>query len=493
MDNVNEENMTEKDLRKLVDELRVLPSETEWVEFKENRCEKNELGEYMSALANSACLHDKDKAYLVFGIKDQSHLVVGTSVKLKHLKIGNEELENWLSRLLEPHVDFRFIEFPYNGHLLSIIIIDPARNQPVRFKGTAYIRVGSYKRKLADFPEKERKIWGKTDYLAFETEWAMKNADDDKVLKLLDYPAYFRLTNQNLPSNKQAILDKLEQEKLIPKPENHLYHITNLGAALFAVNLNEFDTLSRKAMRVIFYKGKNRLETIKEQIGVFGYAVGFEGLIEFINDRLPVNEEIVKALRREVKMYPSIAIRELVANALIHQDFGIKGAGPMVEIFSDRIEVSNPGSPLIDTLRFIDHHPQSRNEKLAALMRRMNICEERGSGIDKVIYNIEMFQLPAPAFIADENFMKVILYGPRTLRQMDKVDKIRACYQHCALKFVSGEHMTNQSLRDRFKIEEKNYPTASRIIADTMAEGLIKDYGPGKKAKKYAAYIPFWA
>lgn len=485
--------MTEENLKKLIDQLRVLPSETEWVEFKENRCEKTELGEYISALANSACLHDKEKAYLVFGIKDQNHLVVGTSVKLKQIKVGNEELENWLSRLLEPHVDFKFVEFPYNGNSISIVIIDPARNQPVRFKGTAYIRVGSYKRKLPDFPEKERKIWSKTDRLVFETELAITNADEDDVLKKLDYPSYFRLTNQNLPSNKEAILEKLAQEKLIRSAGNHHFHITNLGAILFAVNLNAFDTLSRKAIRVIFYKGKNRLETIKEQVGRYGYAVGFEGLVEFINDRLPVNEEIVKALRREVKMYPEIAVRELVANALIHQDFSVRGTGPMVEIFSDRIEVSNPGSPLIDTLRFIDHHPQSRNEKLAALMRRMNICEERGSGIDKVIDKIEMFQLPAPNFIADENFMKVILYGPKTLRQMAKTDKIRACYQHCALKFVSGEDMTNQSLRERFNIAEKNYPTASRIIADTIAEGLIKEYEPGSSSKRYARYIPFWA
>lgn len=256
--------MTEESLKKIIDQLRVLPFETEWVEFKENRCEENELGEYISALANSACLHEKEKAYLVFGIKDQNHLVVGTSVKLKHIKIGNEELENWLSRLLEPNVDFKFVEFPYNGYSLSIVIIDPARNQPVRFKGTAYIRIGSYKRKLADFPEKERKIWNKTDHPVFETELAVKNVQDDDVLKMLDYPAYFRLTDQNLPTNKQAILDKLSQEKLIREAGNLRYHITNLGAVLFAADLNAFDTLSRKAIRVIFYKGKNRLETIAE-------------------------------------------------------------------------------------------------------------------------------------------------------------------------------------------------------------------------------------
>jgi predicted HTH transcriptional regulator len=485
--------MTEENLKNMIDELRFLPSETEWVEFKENRCEKNELGEYISALANSACLHDKQKAYLVFGVKDQDHLVVGTSVKLKRIKVGNEELENWLCRFLEPRVDFKFVEFPYNGHNVSIVVIDPARIQPVRFKGIAYIRVGSYKRKLIDFPGKERKIWAKNNQSVFETELAAKNVSDDETLKILDFPSYFKLTNQNIPTSKQAILDKLQQEKLITEAAGGVYHITNLGAILFAVDLNRFDRLARKAIRVIFYKGKSRLETIKEQVGRYGYAVGFEGLIEFINDRLPVNEVIVKALRKEVKMYPALAIRELVANAIIHQDFSITGAGPMVEIFSDRIEISNPGSPLIDTLRFIDHLPQSRNEKLAALMRRMNICEERGSGIDKVIYSIEMFQLPAPNFIADENFLKVILHGPMSLRQMDKADKIRACYQHCALKFVAGEYMTNSSLRERFNIEEKNYPTASRIIADTIDEGLIKDYDPGKKSKKYARYIPFWA
>ncbi len=485
--------MNEMELKNLIDELRCLPSETEWVEFKENRCEQNEIGEYISALSNSACLHAKPKAYLVFGLSDRNHKVVGTSVKLKMKKIGNEELENWLARLLNPHVDFKIVEFFYDEYLISMFIIDPACNQPIRFKGIPYIRIGSYKRKLADFPEKERKIWSQTTAAVFEAEPGLKDVTEDEVLKILDYPAYFRIMSLNLPSNKKAILEKLSQEKLIRKARNSHYHITNLGAILFAVSLNDFESLSRKAVRVIFYKGKDRLETIKEQVGKKGYAIGFEGLIEYINDRLPVNEEIGKAFRKEVKMYPEATIRELVANAIIHQDFSITGTGPMVEIFEDRIEISNPGRPLIDTLRFIDHHPISRNEKLASLMRRMNICEERGSGIDKVIHSIEAFQLPAPDFIGGEDFLKVIVYGPKILKRMDKKDKIRACYQHCALKFVSGDYMTNKSIRDRFNITENNYPIASKIISDTIDAGLVKDYDPSDKSRKYAKYIPFWA
>ncbi len=164
----------------------------------------------------------------------------------------------------------------------------------------------------------------------------------------------------------------------------------------------------------------------------------------------------------------------------------------MVEVFDNRIEITNPGKPLIDTLRFVDHSPVSRNEFLAKAMRNLKICEERGSGIDKVISECEFNQLPAPKFIVEEKYTRVILYGPKSLREMDKEDKARACYQHACLKVVSGEYMTNQSLRERFGIDEKNYPMASRIIQETINQDLIKDYDPDNKSKKYAKYVPYW-
>ena len=215
--------------------------------------------------------------------------------------------------------------------------------------------------------------------------------------------------------------------------------------------------------------------------------------MRYINDQLPQNEEIGEALRKEVRMYPQIAIRELVANALIHQDFHITGAGPTVEIFSDRMEIINPGVPLIDILRFIDEPPRSRNERLAALMRRMSICEERGSGIDKVILHIEMFQLPAPNFRASNDSTIAILYGPRKFSQMNREERIRACYQHACLQHVSGLQMTNASLRKRLGIKDTNYPAASRIIRDTINDELIKSKIAGLSSKKDAKYLPFWA
>lgn len=289
----------------------------------------------------------------------------------------------------------------------------------------------------------------------------------------------------DLPENRKGILEKLESEKVIVN-KIQSYSITNFGAILFAKNLLDFESLSRRCIRVIFYNGKNRLETMKEHVTKKGYAIEFESLIEYINDRLPSNEEIGKVFRKEVKMYPYIAIRELIANAIIHQDFSIKGVSPMIEVFNDRIEISNPGRPIIDILRFIDHLPVSRNEYIASFMKRINICEERGSGIDKVVNEVEIYQLPAPDFVESDIYFKVVLYAYRPLRQMSKNDKIRACYQHCCLKFVANEIMTNQSLRERFSIHDKNYSIASRIISDTVEIGLIK------RTNRFGEYVPVW-
>src|SRR5262249_34584724 len=153
--------------------------------------------------------------------------------------------------------------------------------------------------------------------------------------------------------------------------------ITNLGAILFAKKMEDFPSLERKAIRVIVYGGTSRTNSIREQIGTKGYASGFEGMIEFIRQNLPTNEEIGRALRTTVGLYPTVALRELIANALIHQDFDERGTSPTAEIFSDRIEIRNPGLPIINISRFIDDC-QSRNEKIARTMRKFGICEERG-------------------------------------------------------------------------------------------------------------------
>jgi predicted HTH transcriptional regulator len=281
-------------------------------------------------------------------------------------------------------------------------------------------------------------------------------------------------------------------DDLICPSEGGKWNITNLGAILFAKRLDDFRSLRRKAMRVIQYRGTSRVETVKEQVGAKGYANGFEGLIGYINGLLPSNEVIEQALRKTVPMYPELAVRELVANALIHQDFFITGSGPMVEIFDDRIEITNPGLPLVDTQRFVDTPPKSRNEALASLMRRIGICEERGSGVDKVVFQTEYYQLPAPKFESAVESLRAVLFAHRPLNRMDKADRVRSCYLHACLKYVNGEYMTNTSLRERLGIEPGNKSMVSRYIREALEEGTIKlhdETAPTKLRK----YVPFWA
>jgi len=462
------------------------------VEFKRNVAEPEEIGEYISALANSAALCGKTNAYLVWGVDDQTHDIVGTNFKHASTKIGNEELENWLLRLFSPKIDFRFFEFQAEGKPVVMLEIDRAFRHPVQFKNQEFIRVGSYKKKLKEFPEKERALWRIFDTTPFEDLAAAEHLDDDEVLRLLDYPVYFDLLKQPLPESKPGILAALAKDGMITSGQAGKWNIKNLGAILLAKLLDEFRGLKRKSVRVIVYKGTAHTETIREQVGVKGYAAGFEGLIEFVNTLLPVNEVVGPALRKNVPMYPEVAIRELVANAIVHQDFFVIGAGPTIEIFSDRMEITNPGKPLVETNRFLDSPPRSRNEALASFMRRIGVCEERGSGVDKVVFQTEFYQLPAPLFEEVGENTRAVLFAHRSLNSMTTSDRVRACYLHACLKHVKHDLMTNSTLRERFGIPEKSSAVASRIIKETLAAKLIRPINPDT-GRKYMKYVPFWA
>lgn len=426
-------------------------------------------------------------------MNDISHDILGTNFKPRLEKIGNQELENWLVTQLSPRINFKIYEFAFEEKNIVFFEIPKANHVPVRFKGLEYIRVGSYKKLLKDFPEKERELWALFSLEPFEKSIALESLTADEIITNINYPAYFDLTKQSLPDNRDGIIQRLISERLIVQKTGNIFDITNLGGILFGKDLRNFERLSRKAIRVVIYKGKNRVESQREQTGIKGYATDFEEMLGFINDQLPKNEQIGQAFRREKRMYPEVAIRELVANAIIHQDFNISGTGPLIEIFTDRIEITNPGVPLIDTMRFIDEPPRSRNEDLAAFMRRINICEERGSGIDKVILMVELFQLPAPEFQVTANHTKVTLFAYKKLADMDKADRVRACYQHACLRYVSNDRMTNSSLRERFSIKDENYSMASRIISDTIDTGFIKPHDPENMSRKHAKYVPFWA
>jgi predicted HTH transcriptional regulator len=241
------------------------------------RCRPAAIGEYISALANAAALVDKANAYLVWGVRDDDHAVVGTAFEPRAARVGNEELENWLLRLLEPKIDFRFFSVEIEGHRVVLLEIVRAARHPVRFSGQEFIRVGTYKKKLKDFPEKGRALWRIFDQTSFEDGVAVERATTDDVLRLLDYPAYFDLLERPLPADRDGLVAALADDRLIRRGDAGGWDVTNLGAILFAKRLDAFHLLRRKAVRVIQYRGGGRTETLKEQEGGKGTPAVLRG------------------------------------------------------------------------------------------------------------------------------------------------------------------------------------------------------------------------
>jgi ATP-dependent DNA helicase RecG len=474
----------------LLDRLLKEPSESEWLEFKHNNSDLEEIGSYISALANAAMLADQDRAFLVFGIKDGTREKIGTAIRLKQLKKGGENFENWLARLVEPRLLIECVDFTCGGLDFAIIAIEPSYHRPVRFSGTEYIRIGENKKKLSEFPEHERALWLATGRRKFENSIALTNQTAEQILEKLDLSAYYKLSEKPEPANPIETLRKMQSLGVLNDNLEGGWDITNLGAILFAKDITAFPSVVTKSVRIIKYTGKNKEKAEIEREGRRGYAVGFAGMMRFIMERIPKDEEYIDGVRRMVPNAPETAIREVLANALIHQDFTAAG-GPVVEIYQDRVEVTNSGHSLISPDRMIDER-RSRNEKLAAMMRDLGLCEERGGGLDKALMAIERSKLPAPEFYSSTDSMRVVLFGPRPFSKMSKQDKQRACFHHCIIRWLQHDYMSNASLRERFSLSQEEYQAVSGVISEALKAGRIVPADP-TQGRRNAKYIPYWA
>jgi len=454
------------------------PSEAEHLEFKEAKTQfdQTKLCRYCVAIANEG------GGKLVLGVSDAlPRRVVGTAA-FNDLVDLRSKLLKWVGFRVEveelPHPDGRVLVFCIPGR---------PQGMAYQLDGAYFMRSGA--ELVAMTPDRLKVIFseGQPDFVE---EIALDDQSGGDVIQLLDTQGFFERFGLPYPAERRAVLARFVTEGLLVDKVDR-YSITNLGALLFGKNLENFDLLRRKTPRVVEYKGRGKLETRSDQFGKQGLAVGFESLIDYINAKLPSNEVIERALRKTSQVYPEVAIRELLANAIVHQDLNTPGR-VTVELYEDRVEISNPGKPVIAPERFIDGY-QARNERLTDLMRRLKICEERSSGIDRVVSEAEVHQLPAPDFRVGPTQTHAILFAPLPFDETSREDRIRACYQHACLRCVTNQVMTNSSLRERFQLGADQNSTASRIIRDALERGLIRPADPNSGSRRYTEYLPFWA
>ena len=475
----------------LLARLRAEAAEASWLEFKANNHDPQKIGEYISALANAAMLAGRDRAYLVFGVENGSRAALGVSFRLRDLKKGGENLVNWLSRGIQPPILLEFADFECEAQRFALIAIEPTYDRPVRFMGVEYFRIGENTKKLIDFPEHERALWLATGRRRFEDAVALSAQSESEVLLKLNVDAFFEFTRLPKPANADEVLRRMIEERFLLDNMEGRYDITNLGAILLAEDIRAFPSIAGRSVRVIKYVGRDKSRSEFEQEGAKGYAVGFSGLMRFLMQRLPSEEQYVNGLRKIIPIYPETAIREVIANALIHQDFTIAGPGPVIEIYANRIEVTSTGPPIIDTDRMLDDR-RSRNERLASAMRSFGLCEERGGGLDKTLVEIEMRRLPAPDFVKSDGSFRVVLFAPRPFNQMTKAEKTRACFFHCVLRWLSHDFMSNATLRERFSLADDDYQAVSGVISDAIKTGRIAPADPAQ-GRRNARYVPYWA
>lgn len=482
--------MPVKDPAALLKRLLNEPQESPWLEFKHNNGDPDAIGECVSASANGAMLAGKERAFIVFGIENRTKKRLGTSVRLIDIRKGGENLDNWLNRMIEPRLLIELLDFEDGGKHFSIVVLEPTYDRPVRFSGTEFIRIGENIKKLKDFPAQERALWLATNRHKFESAVAATHQTQEQVLELLDVNGYYALTKEEMPTNPAEVIRKISALGFIKDDMEGGYDILNLGALLIAKDLTQFPSVSGKSVRVIRYIGRDKTKSESETEGRKGYALGFSPMIQFVQNRVPSEEKYVDGIREKVPLLPPVAIREIVANALIHQDFTVTGAGPVIEIYDDRIEVTNPGNSLIEVDRIIDER-RSRNEKLAEIMRGLGICEERGGGIDKAIVELEIRSLPAPEFFPSKDSMRVVIFGPRRFGQLSKADRVWACFCHCVIRWLRHEHMNNTSLRERFSLSPKDYQVVSAVIADAKKAKKIVP-ADADQGRRHAKYVPYW-
>jgi predicted HTH transcriptional regulator len=449
--------------------------------------DKSKFSKHISAFANQ-----KGGGFFVFGITPKGDYAGITNDEGQEII---RKLSNLARESVEPpqKID-HFFDDSYQSPVLFIHIPESIQ-KPVHIRGKgiefSYLRSGGQTRKMS-LQEIANAVLNSRQ-VRFEELEAVA-CSQNKINDFLDYEPLFNLLSIPLPDSHESTIDHLINQKILYR-NGEQCSITNLGAIAAAKDLRQFPGKERLPVRVIKYRGASKLETEGEKEFYQGYGVGFQTIIRYIMEQLPTSEVVQDALRKNVPVYPEITIRELVANALIHRDFTVTSTSPMVEIYSDRMEIISPGEllPSVGIDRIIDSAPESRNEIFAGLMRRMGICEERGSGIDKALFAVEFYGLPPIDFINGPNVFKAIVYHPKKFKQMSQKERLNACYQHCCLKWVSRDFMTNTSFRKRLGLNDDQYVVSWRVIDSCIEAGLIKSADINNKARKYAKYIPAWA
>ncbi|MBQ3413321.1 putative DNA binding domain-containing protein [Candidatus Saccharibacteria bacterium] len=481
--------LSDDNLKNILQYILSQPAEAEWFELKHDNADPVTLGKNVSAIMNSLIRFDMARGYIVWGVDDDSREIVGTKFVPETKKYKNEELLFWLTKMVAPHpeLSFRTLEFD-EGVRVVFLVINALPTSISKFNGVAWIRIGSNTTELKNYPSIEREIWQKVLSYDFEADVAEPNLDRARVEELLDFDAMYNMRTRGTSVERDALFEEAVSCGMVIANKDSTYSITNLGALLYARNLADFRNLVNKTLRIIEYNGDSKIETRYEERMQGGYLVEFDKAYRIILERLVDHEEIGEdGIRKKVYRLPYVAVRELLANALMHQDFTVGGLHPMVEIFSNRVEFTNAGSLLVPDNRLVDFPPRTRNEGMAREFYNVSVSESRGTGWDKIAVVSPVFGCPTPQLEKLEGSIRVTLMERRGLKDMTFDEKMWTIYLYACYLWVSKKYLTNQELRKLFQLSDKDNSVASRLLAQAAKLNYLRvfDINSSPRDRKY--------
>ena len=396
--------------------LKPVPQELNEIDWKGGLSDdKERLAQHLCAFSNLM-----GGGVLVFGVNNDASFLELTH---EQIELVVNRLDNIAQNRMFTPIQLDHTVMEYAGHALLFVYIPEFREKPMYLRGTdiynSYIRSAGHTVRASR--QQVRQMIADSEGVSYENRIAKQGVAGTEVLKLLNYKKLFELLGRQQPSTENGILSFMEELNICHNSSKG-YNITNLGALLFANTLSAFNNMKGKGVIVRRYEGNNNRQLLLEQEGAMGYAVGLEGLISFVMKNTGT-ERIDGVVREIIPIYPRVAIREFVANALVHQDFAIKGMPITIEIFANRLVITNPGYSLNDINRLIDLPPHSRNEQMAQLMLQLGLCERRGSGVDRAVEALEKMLLPAYKAESGDDFTRITLYPKKQISAMTREEQ----------------------------------------------------------------------
>lgn len=387
--------MNNEELIILVDELRALPRETEWVEFKKGTATTNErLGMYISGLSNSACVKNQDFGYLIFGIDDVTHEVIGTNFNFKTAKEGNQELELWIKRNTIPTLNFEHYVCQYNPNVrVELFSIPAAKGEPISFMNYQKIRIGTSLTDLKNYPDLIRIIYNS------QIDWSAKiidnaSIDDLDPIAIANARIKFKEKNSNKPWFGE--IDSWDNAKFLDRAKITINgKITNTAILLLGKEVSAH--YISPAVAQITWKLDTE-ESAYEHFEIPLFSTVNEVIKRIRNVKykfFPDNQLIAT----EVQKYDSEVILEALNNCIAHQDYGRNSRIILVEKVNKLIFTNAGGFFEGKAEDYCEGNltPQKyRNKFLANAMVNLNMIDSLGFGISKM-YRSQMkrfFPLP---------------------------------------------------------------------------------------------------